>query len=171
MKEPNMTYIDQAFAKMIEAGLEEVERTTEKEPVPDGIWAPNSRWEYGDDEGPEWPFSKFEEIYVLTASGYRYEITPVILPDYWRISILILSPDVGDVLNLGLPAGEDIELGVNIKDDEVGFAMDLAVAVAVEEISTQLHKALETDVVRQANALAAKFRESANQHFDARWRK
>lgn len=166
-----MTYIDQAFAKMIEAGLEEVERTTEKEPVPDGIWAPNSRWEYGDDEGPEWPFSKFEEIYVLTASGYRYEITPVILPDYWRISILILSPDVGDVLNLGLPAGEDIELGVNIKDDEVGFAMDLAVAVAVEEISTQLHRALERDVVRQANALAAKFRESASREFDARWRK
>jgi hypothetical protein len=49
--------------------------------------------------------------------------------------------------------------------------MDLAVAVAVEEISTQLHKALETDVVRQANAWAAKFRESASREFDSRWRK
>ena len=157
-----MTYIDQAFAKMIEAGLEEVTSITLSVRVPDGIWAPNSRWEYGDDEGPEWPFVTFEEIYVLTASGYRYEITPVILPDYWRISILILSPDVGDVLNLGLAAGEDMDLAVEIKDDEVEFAMDLAVAVAVEEISTQLHRALETDVVRQANALAAKFRQSAN---------
>jgi hypothetical protein len=146
-----MTYIDQAFAKMIEAGLEEVTSTTLITKVPDCIWAPNSRWEYGDDEGPEWPFSKFEEIYVLTASGYRYEITPVVLPDYWRISILILFPD-----------GNDIDLAVEIKDDEVEFAMDLAVAVAVEEISTQLHRALEIDVVRQANALAAKFRESVS---------
>jgi hypothetical protein len=77
MKEPNMTYIDQAFAKMIEAGLEEVERTTEKVSVPDGIWAPNSRWEYGDDEGPEWPFSKFEEIVRLMLGLPSFGSRPV----------------------------------------------------------------------------------------------
>lgn len=145
-----MKNLEAAFEQAFNAAMVETERHEMEVPLPQGVpFAPNSEWEYGESGAPEWDSFTFTETFVKFASGWSYELAPIVLPDYWRIDIRIYSPE-GD---------DDQNLSIEVDDDEVYAALDLAADAAIEEIGNQVNRYLRTEFVMEAQELVSKYRE------------
>lgn len=146
-----MKHLEQAFEAAFSAAMTETERHESEVPLPQGVpFAANSEWEYGESgDGPEWESFTFTETFVKFASGWSFELAPIVLPDYWRIDIRVYSPE-GD---------DDQNLSVEVDDDEVYAALDLAADAAIEEIGNQVNRYLRTEFVMEAQELVAKYPE------------
>ena len=145
-----MRHLEQAFDNAFDNAMVETERHESEVPVPQGVpFAPNSEWEYGESGAPEWDSATFTETFVKFASGWSYELAPIVLPDYWRIDIRVYSPE-GD---------DDQNLSIEVEDDEVYAAFDLAADAAIEEIGNQVNRYLWTEFVMEAQELVSKYPE------------
>lgn len=145
-----MKHLEQAFDNAFNSAMVETERNESEVPLPQGVpFAPNSEWEYGEAGSPEWDSLTFTETFVKFASGWSFELAPIVLPDYWRIDIRVYSPE-GD---------DDQNLSVEVEDDEVYAALDLAADAAIEEIGNQVNRYLRTEFVLEAQELVSKYRE------------
>ena len=72
----------------VENPMAEVSRTEQSFKPPRGPYSE------GDEEFEfsKFPYKTFGHISVRLESGWGYTIEPIELPDYWRISIVILEP-------------------------------------------------------------------------------